>query len=139
VVDNPDATFVCNWPASTGFPDQRYSDDVQYHAAGGDGSCTATWVPDLPVAGDYKVYARWTSYWNRANNAPYTINYADGSETVWINQQQNGGQWYLLGTFNFAAGTSFTSGSVVLSDNASGGEPYRGNIVADAIKWELQP
>jgi hypothetical protein len=48
-------------------------------------------------------------------------------EIVEVNQEVNGGQWNLLGTYPFAAGTS---GSVVLSDEA---DEY---VIADAIKFE---
>ena len=130
IVDNLDATYAPSesaWPHSTGKP-PFYGSDVQYHAAPGDGSATCTWTPNITVAGNYKVYAMWTSYWNRASNTPYTINYDGGSETVWVNQQQNGGKWNLLGAYPFAAGT----GSVVLSDNATGGTI----IIADAVMFE---
>jgi hypothetical protein len=47
-----------------------------------------------------------------------------------VNQEINGGQWNLLGTFPFIAGTS---GHVVLSDDAN---DY---VIADAIKFVPQP
>ncbi len=106
----------------------------------GIGSCTATWRPTINMTANYNVYAWWVDGPNRATNAPYTIYYADMetsedcypvvivSETVRVNQQANGGQWNLLGTYPFADGTS---GYVVLSDDAN---DY---VVADAIKWEF--
>ena len=81
--------------------------------------CTATWIPDLPQSGNYSVYASWTSNAYCADHAPYTINYDGGSETVWVDQWEDyrdrgekGGDWFLLGTYYFSAGTS---GSVVLN------------------------
>ncbi|MEW6182480.1 MAG: cytochrome c3 family protein [Bacillota bacterium] len=132
IVDNLDAAFTPSeaaWVHTTSQPYQFYGADCQYHSAGGDGSATATWVPDIAIPGDYRVYARWTSNSYRATSVPYTINDAAGAHTVWVNQQLNGGTWYLLGTYNFAAGTS---GSVVLADNATGGT----NIIADAVWFE---
>ncbi|OEU49628.1 MAG: hypothetical protein BA861_09115 [Desulfobacterales bacterium S3730MH5] len=41
----------------------------------------------------------------------------------------DGGQWNYLGTWGFDEGTS---GCVMLSDDANG------EVLADAIKWELQ-
>jgi len=93
----------------------------------GAGTETATWTPDITTAGEYDVYAMWCAYSNRASDAPYTIYYDGGSETVDVNQQINGGQWNYLGTYTFAAGTS---GSIVLSD---GGNGY---VIADAVKLE---
>jgi hypothetical protein len=122
-VDDTNAQFVCDWGTSaTG----GYRDDYRWHAAG-DGSCTATWTPDLPADDDYNVYAWWKASTNRATDAPYTIYYDGGSVTVDVNQEVNGDQWNLLGTFPFAAGTS---GYVVLSDNA---DEY---VIADAVKFE---
>ncbi|MDY6892740.1 MAG: cytochrome c3 family protein [Chloroflexota bacterium] len=127
IVDNPEATYECAWSISTWAPEQFWGIDVNYIAAQGTGSCTATWVPDLPVAGNYTVYTRWTEHTSRSSSVPYTINYASDSETVWVNQKENGGEWYELGTFTFAEGTS---GSIVLSDNTPDGTW----IIADAVK-----
>jgi parallel beta-helix repeat protein len=128
VVDNRHATFVGDWPSSTGSAD-KYGYDVQYHAAGG-GDNTATWTHHVPEAGNYNVYAWWTVHSNRATNAKYTIYYNGGSEDIEVNQEINGGKWNLLGTFPFAAGTS---GSVVLSDDAN---EY---VIADAIMIVKSP
>jgi hypothetical protein len=124
VLDNPDADFKCTWGTSgTG----GYGDDYRWHAAG-DGSCTATWTPNLAAAASYNVYAWWKASTNRATDAKYTIYYDGGSETVQVNQEINGSQWNLLGTFPFSAGQS---GYVVLSDDAN---QY---VIADAIKFEF--
>ena len=58
---------------------------------------TATWAPN--TSGDYAIYAKWTAHANRATDAKYTIQHSGGSDTVAVNQQQNGGQWNLLGTY----------------------------------------
>ena len=123
VVDNPEATYEGMWESDQ-LVDGKYGPDIHYHEAG-DGSSTATWVPDIPQNGDYYVYAWWPDNEVFATNAPYTIYYNGGSETIRVNQQIDGGQWNLLGTFSFAAGTS---GSVVLSDDADG------YVIADAIR-----
>ena len=127
IMDNPDAVYVCTWSTFAGDPG-TFGDDLRFRLAG-TGSCTATWTPDIDLAGSYKVYAWWAAGTNRATNAKYTIHYDGGSTTVQVNQQINGGQWNLLGTFPFLAGTS---GSVVLSDDANG------VVIADAIFLDLQ-
>jgi hypothetical protein len=122
IVDNPAASFVGDWGTSP----SGYDGDYRWNAAG-DGSDTATWTPNLPAADTYNVHAWWNASPNRATDSPYTIYYDGGSETIDVNQQINGNQWNLLGTYPFAAGTS---GYVVLSDDAN---QY---VIADAIKFD---
>jgi len=123
IVDNTAATVVGTWTGSTGVSGY-YAGDYQYHAAG-TGANSITWNPVVTTAGDYNVYTRWTAHPNRAGNASYAITHAGGSATVTVNQQQNGGQWNLLGTYHFAAdGTA----RIVLTDQADG------YVIADAVK-----
>jgi hypothetical protein len=122
-MDNEDATYAGDWPVIEGNA-CAYEEDFQWNAAGS-GVDTATWTPDLPEAGDYKVYARWVDNANRATDAPYTIHYSGGSDTIDVDQTTAGCMWNYLGTYPFAAGTA---GSVVLSDDANG------YLIADAVK-----
>jgi len=126
IINDTDAMYECTWSYKSGLS-EAYSGDMHYLPAG-TGSCTATWTPDIE-AGTYEVYAWWQAGSVRATDAPYTITYDGGSETIDTNQQINGGQWNLLGTYPFAAGTS---GSVELSDDANG------YVIADGIKFEQQ-
>jgi len=82
----------------------------------------ATWTPGV-AAGQYEVYARWTSHPNRASNATYTINHAQGTATILKDQQVAGGQFNLLGTFSLNG-----SSTIVLDDRADG------FVIADAIQ-----
>jgi len=84
---------------------------------------TATWTLNVPAAGSYGVYARWTAHPNRATDAKFTVNHASGSTQVTANMEQGGGDWNLLGTYNFNAG----SATVTLSDQANG------YVIADAV------
>ena len=126
IADNPDADCVGSWQASDRSTEQ-YGADMYYHAAG-NGANTATWTLAVPEAGEYRVYAWWTTHANRATNAPYTINYAGGSETVEVSQQIRGGPWNCLGIYYFDEGVC----SVELSDDANG------YVIADAIKFERE-
>ncbi|MHC1584348.1 MAG: golvesin C-terminal-like domain-containing protein [Methanosarcinales archaeon] len=125
IADNPDAEYNgtgwCAGTADSGY----YGSDFYYHASG-TGENTARWTLTVPEAGKYDVYAWWADGSNRATNAPYTINYEGGSETVRVSQKVNGGKWNLLGTYSFNAGNY----SIVLSDDADG------FIIADAVKFE---
>ena len=91
---------------------------------------TATWTPDLPAAGTYNVYAWWCYYGTRDTNALYTVNYAGGSDSLRVNQQQDTGQWILLGTYNFDAGTS---GNVTVTRD---GQSTQSSTSADAVMFE---
>jgi hypothetical protein len=123
--ENGDKGWVSLRGGSTG----HYASDLHYVLGDGGSTnlATCTWVPDIPMAGDYEVYAWWYADPNRAKDSPYTINYSGGSHTVDVNQEENGSQWNLLGTYNFDAGTS---GSIVLTNNAEPGE----YVIADAVK-----
>jgi|GEM_PF-3240442 len=132
VVDNKDsgATFVGNWPSST-FEDEYVGDDYQHDDNSGKGEKTATFTPGLDAAGEYDIYA----YWNnseveedgRATDVHMDINYDGGSDTVTVDQTQNGGQWNKLGTYSFTSGTGE---SVTIRND--GTSDY---IVADAVKF----
>ena len=84
---------------------------------------TATWTLNVPSAGSYQVYARWTQHPNRATDARYTVTHAAGSTQVTVDMEQGGGNWNLLGSFDFAAGNA----TVSLTDQANG------YVIADAI------
>lgn len=60
-------------------------------------SSMAVWTPG--ETGIRNVYAKWTSHPNRATNATYRVEHAEGSDTITVNQQESSGQWYLLGSF----------------------------------------
>jgi hypothetical protein len=129
-VDDADPEFSIQGAGWNPGVDSRAYKGTEYSHASGSGSNTATWRPDLPQAGNYAVYAWWTTFSNRATDAPYTIHYNGGSQTIDVNQKINGNQWNYLGTFAFIAGTA---GSVVLSDDA---DKY---VIADTIKFKPVP
>jgi alpha-L-rhamnosidase len=128
--DKPAVTLAGSWANNkSDETDQRYELSFE-HAAPGDGTSTATFRPNLPTGGRYKVYARWTSHGNRATNAPYTIHHAKGRETVRVNQEKDGGKWTLVGEYDFSSGTD---GHVVLTNDAN---EY---VVADAVSFVPVP
>jgi RHS repeat-associated protein len=100
-----------------------------HYSAAGSGADTITWTPALTTAGSYRVYARWTYNTNRATNAPYTVHHTAGSTTLRVNQEQNGGEWVPLGSFDLAPGQNHR---VVLSDDAN---EY---VIGDAVKFVLE-
>jgi uncharacterized lipoprotein YddW (UPF0748 family) len=128
IVDNedgwPDFITVGDW--STGAYGNPYGTNYNW-AYEGPGNRTATWTPDLLYDGIYDVFAYWVQGSNRATDAPFLIHHLSGVDTVRVNQETNGEQWYKLGTYPFAAGTV---GDVTLSNDANE------IVIADAIRWK---
>ncbi len=126
IIDNPNATLVGSWAASTyqsGYYGTNYLDKTA-----GTGTATVTWTPTIPTTSVYDV-----SYWlpsggsDRVTNAPFTVTAQNGTVTIPVSEQTSGGAWTKLGTFDFANGTS---GNVQLTDNATG--TY---VIADAVRF----
>jgi hypothetical protein len=92
------------------------------------GTQSVRFTPNLPVAGTYAVYLRWTGGGNRATNVPVDLTHAGGTEALTIDQRYNGGAWNLLGTHTFTAGTG---GSVLIG--TAGTTNY---VIADAVRFE---
>ncbi|MCH7814136.1 MAG: family 10 glycosylhydrolase, partial [Planctomycetes bacterium] len=93
------------------------------------GTDAVEWRPDLPQAGDYLVETWYVPGGNRAVDAPYTVVHSGGSTPIAVDQQINGGQWFDLGTFSFAAGTG---GYVTLTNDAGPSV-----VIADAVRFTL--
>jgi hyaluronate lyase len=92
---------------------------------------TAKWTPTIGTAGDYNVYVWYPVHAASAQNVKYTVQYNGGSTDYFVDQTQGGGAWKLLGTKNFAAGSS---GYVQLtSTTQSASNP---NIRVDAVRIE---
>ncbi|HOC56030.1 MAG TPA: fibronectin type III domain-containing protein, partial [Verrucomicrobiota bacterium] len=117
VIDEPNATAVGSWTSTRTF----YNGSFYGNGSGtdtnsfgtnyltktqGSGSAYVQFTPNVVVPGDYKVY-QWHPYLAAASaSVPHIIAHSGGSTTVYANQQTNSGTWSLLGTFNFAAGTT---------------------------------
>ena len=65
---------------------------------------TVRWAAHLPEVGTMNVYARWSATTDRAANATYAIDAADGRHLVTVDQRSRGGEWVALGSYSFAAG-----------------------------------
>lgn len=134
IVDDADPSgvvFTGAWTTATtasGYYGSGYKADNNTGSVGGN---SARFTPTL-TGGNYQVYLRWTSGSNRASNVPVDITHAGGTTTVTVNQRNNGGTWMLLGTFEFAAGTS---GDVLIRNTGA-----NGFVIADAVRFiELEP
>ncbi len=123
IIDNPAATVVGTWTTGTTAAG-RYGDDYVFKDIGGTGAAYVEYRPTLQASGNYSVFEWHSVGGNRTTDARIEVTHSGGTHAVTINQQLNGGQWNLLGTFNFAAGSAgyvrikdyFTTGSVVIAD-----------------------
>lgn len=130
IIDNSDSEFSTSfsqdaWQEYTEVGGQHYGDTHYYNRQIGTGEDTATWSFTVPKPGRYEVYAWWWEGSWRPTDVPFTIEHLGDSTTVRVNQQINGGQWNLLGTFDFQS-----QGSVVVSDDVSSGR----DVAADAVR-----
>ncbi|WP_345974393.1 immunoglobulin-like domain-containing protein [Sulfurimonas sp. HSL3-7] len=129
IVDNHDSGFSTtgSWSES-GAPDE-YADSSVFSRTIGS---SATWTPVLPEADYYEVYVWYTgsTVYDRDTDASYTVNHAGGSTPIGIDQNQGSGDWVLLGTFSFNAGTS---GNVTLVRDVE-----TGGTSADAVRFVSQ-
>ena len=66
-------------------------------------------------------------------DAQYTIEDANGSHTVIVDQTMNGSRWYVLGYFPFNAGTT---GRVTLNNHTGNRTPRSRNVIADAVRFQ---
>lgn len=94
----------------------------------GKGDKTATFRPNLPAAGLYRVYARYTQSTNRSTAVPIDISHEAGVNTFTLDQTQNGGLWNYLGTFSFKAGSE----GYARVRNAG----TTGHVAVDSFKFE---
>ena len=106
--------------------------DNQYWWTPADGTYTATWTPNLST-GNYLVYARWVATDTRSTAIEYTINHANGSTLVTVNQRLNGGEWVELGAFDFDGDPAE---NVTLAHTRSGDND---RASADAVKFTRNP
>jgi len=91
----------------------------------------AAWMefrPNIIIPGTYDVLQWHPSVSNASSGTPFMICDASGTNTVLANQQTNGGNWSLLGHFNFGVGTN---GFIRVLDNFADA----GNVaIVDGLK-----
>ena len=122
------ASVVGNW-TEIEHP-QAFGGSLLIDNRSGKGEKSVTFTPNIPVAGNYIVYARWIPTSNRATNVPIEITGGRRPTTVTVNQRDRGadGAWVQLGTFNLPRGT----GSSVIVRN----DGTQGVVVADAVRFQ---
>lgn len=123
--DTTGVTRVGTWTAVTntsGYGGTSLSDGNT-----GKGTKSITFAPTLPANGDYEISMWWPTAAGQCASLPVQIVTASGTNSVTVDQSQNGGKWVFLGTHRFNAGTT---GKVVIN-NAN----TVGTVVADAVRF----
>jgi regulation of enolase protein 1 (concanavalin A-like superfamily) len=134
IMDNADVsgvTITGAWTSSTYIPGY-VGTDYLHDGNTGKGTKSVRFTPNIPTAGAYQVYGRWTaSSVDRATNAPFTVQYSGGTAgPLPQNQQLNNNTWVLIGTYTFAAGTG---GYVEISNTGT-----TQHVIVDAVKFVRQ-
>ena len=101
-----------------------YKENYFYRPAG-TGQGKVEWLFTIQEPGNYTISGWWPAASHHTTSARYTVNHSGGSNTFFVDQTKNGGQWNEFGQFYFGPGNY----SVVLTDQASSGR-----VVADGVK-----
>jgi hypothetical protein len=126
IVDNAQAAVVGDWLGSTSRPGY-YGANYIHDQNAGKGTKSVTFRPNLPAAGEYDVYLRWTTDLNRDTAVPVDVSAADGVTAHAVNMQADNGVWVLLRRASCAAGTN---AFVRVRTDAT-----TGFVIADAARW----
>jgi hypothetical protein len=129
VVDDRQAKLVGDWETSQSV--KPYIGDGYLHDRNtGQGSKTATLIPELPKAGRYEVRLAYTPADNRSDKVTVTVFSADGETEVTVNQKQRppiDGLFVSLGQYRF----ELNGQGYVLASNAGA----NGHVVVDAVQF----
>lgn len=126
IIDNGYLAFYSTGEWETSTASSGYEGGDYAYSNSGSGDSVATW--NLNIIKSFDVYAKWTSHPNRGSNVKYVVHYLNNNDnlvtdTVTVDQRENGGEWFKLGTYRMSALT----GRVTVSDDANG------YVIADAI------
>src|SRR5690606_13841090 len=131
IVDNTSASFSTQgtWSVSTSSADKYGTKYAHDGTSGADAGKWAKWVPDVAVAGLYKVAMIWNGGTSRPQAAPVTIAHAGGIDSsLKLDQQFRAGLWNELGVYEFSPGTAHYVQIYCSSP---------GYTIADAVKFTL--
>jgi hypothetical protein len=135
IIDNgdPDTSFTGTWGVSSG-ADPWDPDDPSATSLWSRDGDTYTWT-FTPTDSGYHDFSMWWTEWSsRSDNVPVMIGYWGGTDTLYINQQEDGGQWNLLDTYPFEAGVSY---DITMTAVTGGTQRYSSS--ADAVQFVYQP
>lgn len=123
VIDNggPGASYTGTWDVSgaTGY----YGKNSVWSRDG----TKYSWTFTPSTSGSYEMSMWWTTLSSRSTSVPVDVVHSGGTDRIFINQQQNGGKWNVLGRYAFAAGQSYKVTVTSL--------PGPSSTCADAVKF----
>jgi hypothetical protein len=120
VLDDSAAVFTGAWNAvrvfaatttsptyygATGTDTNCFGTNYFYKTQGG-GATFAQFNPSVLIPGNYNVFQWHPFLTNASAGTPFVIGTPAGTNTIFVNQQTNAGNWSFVGQFSFAAGTS---------------------------------
>jgi cytochrome c553 len=126
VVDDPEAKRQGEWKEST-FTKPYVGKGYLHDDRTGKGMKSVTFSVDLVQPGSYEVFVSYTTGNGRATNVPVTIQHADGSKTVKVDQTKKPnleGLFQSVGTFRFEK-----SAKVTISNAGT-----VGHVIVDAVR-----
>jgi hypothetical protein len=132
--DDPEVVFAGTWFDSVSTYYFGSAGDVPYRYAdlAASETATATYTPNIPVAGYYPVYT-WVRAGSDRGEQLYRIRHTGGESQVRIPHHMVGNGWIYLGEYFFNAGANVGLGSVVVSNLR--GSPAGTYAFADAIRF----
>ncbi|HTW95230.1 MAG TPA: fibronectin type III domain-containing protein [Tepidisphaeraceae bacterium] len=119
----PQVTWVGKWWASSSIPGY-YGSEYLNDGNQGKGTKSVTFNVALPEAGTYDVYTWYPATSTNAASVPVSIVSASGTSNVTVDEEVDGGQWVLLGTYAFDA-----TGQVIFNTTGT-----TGLVVVNAVK-----
>lgn len=128
-VDDSQAVLRGDWSSGNSiapFVERGYLHDANE----GQGQKSARFTPDLPKAGRYEVRLIYSANANRATNVPVTIQSAEGTKIVKVNQRNApkiDKTYQPLGTYRFEAGKQ---GAVTISNDGADG-----HVIVDTVQF----
>ena len=138
ILDNasPEVSWQGSWFNSSGSPYWGAPGDAvsyRYANLAATETATATYTPNIPVAGFYPVYT-WALASDNRTFQLYRIRHVGGEATVRVPHHMVGGGWVYLGTYKFNSGSNPLTGAVVIGNLQP--TPSVGSVVvADGIRF----
>ena len=125
IIDNRDAETSQTGTWGVSGAANPYGADSVWNRDG----ATFTWHFTPTQSGNYEVSMWWTEWSSRSTSVPVDIEHSGGTTTVYINQQQNGGQWNSLDDYLFESGSSY---NVTIT-----AQPGPSSTCADAVRFNF--
>jgi uncharacterized repeat protein (TIGR01451 family) len=127
--DDPEVSLRGVWIESSPPGGLFYGTDFIYDGQSGKGRKSVTYTIDIPYTYTYEVYMWISTCSSCTTNAPIEITHDGGTDTMSVDQEDDNqaGQWVLLGTYTFTAEDGGLL--VILTDGTQGTF-----VTADAIR-----